>query len=240
MRIQNFIIILIIIVFITLTSSCKKQKENDKESWDNFYNTIEQIKKKNENKISKTQVSETIKKESRGTEIINGKITEIKGSSEDDFMSSTEWPDYDRDLWDLYNSDIFYEDFLKFYDEIVESDNSGQFDSWRISQKINILIRTNPNLEDVKKQIKNHKIIVGTQYRTNPEECGIKIISPNEVLLENDSSLIKYKIYLNNSINKLADWYHYLFLGTISNIEKKDNKFIVTIENSSIFIDDGI
>jgi len=182
MRIQNFIIILIIIVFISLTSSCKKQKENEKESWDNFYNTIEQIKKKNENKISKAQVSETIKKESRGTEIINGKITEIKGSSEDDFMSSTEWPDYDRDLWDFYNSDIdiFYEDFLKFYDEIVESDNSGQFDSWRISQKINILIRSNQNLEDVKKQIKNHKIIVGTQYRIDERylnvRCGWSLI----------------------------------------------------------------
>ena len=244
MRINKCIILLIIIVLISLLSSCKRQKENEneKESWDNFYNTIEQIKQKNENTISQIKVSETKKKESRGTEIINGKITEIKSSAENEFLYSTEWPDYDTVLWDLYNSDIdlFYEDYLIYYDKIVESDNSGRFDSWGISEKINILIKTNPNLEDIKKQIINHKIIVSTQYRTIPEESGIKIISPNEVLFGYTSSLIMYKIYLNNPINKLKDWYHYLFLGNISNIEKNDNKVIVTIENSSIFIDEGI
>jgi hypothetical protein len=222
-------------------TSCNNKK-NEEESWNTFYTSIEEIKKKNEvQQESKSEIKSVEK--SRGSEIINGKSTEIKGSSKDEFINSTEFPDFDSEyLWSLYNSnnDIYYMDFLNYYDQIAESDESGQFDAWHINEKIIMLAKTYSNLDDVKNQAINHISILGAQYRINAEVSGIKIKSSNEIFIENKTDRIVYKIHLINPINKLTDWYHYIFKGTITNIEKKDNTVFVTIENSTILIDEFI
>jgi len=230
----------ILLVIVLFSSSCKKKQQiNEDESWNDFYTTINTIKEKNTPEIKNEIKTEIREKKSRGTEIINGTISEIKDSRFDEDLNFDNFPDFDSSyFFNLYRNESTYQEFLDYYDQIVQMDIIGSFDIWYFIYKMNILLKLNLNLEEIKDQIINHQVTAFGKYRIDSADNEIIIKSPQEIQIIKQDRIIE--ISLTNPINKLADWYHYIFKGTITNIEKKDDKIYLKIENASIYIDDHI
>lgn len=170
---------------------------------------------------------------SMGTEIRNGKVCALRGSTENlDF--DIQFPDiFDATkFWNLWKTKIKGTDFLQYYNDIASADKTGTFDNWYFQYKIWTLFNLEYSIEEIKKEAVNHPVCVFGKYSNNPDENEIILKSGTEVVVDDF-----YEISLANELISLTNSYHYIFSGIITDIKEIDGKVKIFVDNSPVYVD---
>ena len=121
-----------------------------------------------------------------------------------------------------------------------KSDLNKNFGIYYFEYKLQMLLLSNIELSEIYNQILNHKIILHTKYNNSLAAEGIEILNSRKAtILETTPVKIQYIINLKNEIKTIENR-HYLLYGVISNIEKNEDSYIVTLDDTSIYVNSDI
>ncbi len=230
-------IVIIFVSFAILLTSCKNKKITEEENWNDFNETIAEIQnKKNIENGKKQPVEEKEHKDFYGIEIIDGKESMIQYTTQDMYSSYNIPKEYNfSDFWNYYKNKQV-DEFLEYYENMENSDINHNFGIYHFENKLQMLLLSNQELSEIKSKTINHRIIVHDKYTDE-----ITILNSKEIITKEENPVkILYKIEMKNEIKQLADSYHYVFDGSVSDIEEDDDGYIIKIKDASIFVDGSI
>ncbi len=238
----------IVILFFTLLLfiSCKNKKESPEvRNYENTYLTPE--KTSNTTEDDKLNIpfhlneEKIIDKNHHGIEIVDGKDSIIQQSYilNDSFKYNFSGNYNFTDFWRLYKNKVIT-DFLDYYNNMEKSDLNQNFGIEHFECKLEMLLLSNSDFTEVYNQILNHKIILHTKYNNNLDTAGIELLNSRKASITKTTPVkMQYIINLNNEIKTIENMY-YIFYGVISNIEKNEDSYIITLDDTSIYVDSGI